>query len=96
MITISRFFKKLTRAKPALNQAALTEVKLTFDEIKKLQPKNSNADKLTEALNKIDRLEEKYPFCAETARYYRGKISSDLINKLDNNSTYSNNHNVGL
>jgi hypothetical protein len=75
-----KFFKELVKPKSAINPAALIEAQKAFTEIKELQ-KSNNIDDLKKALFMVSETERKYPFCFDTARYYRGEIVSSLVDK---------------
>lgn len=71
------FFKELVKPKSVINPATLIEAQKAFAEVKELQ-KSNNIDDLKKALFMVSEAERKYPFCFDTARYYRGEIVSSL------------------
>ncbi len=75
-----KFFQELVKPKSIINQAALIETQKVFNEVKDLQ-KSNKTDDLKRALFLISETEKKYPFCFDTARYYRGEIAFLLLNK---------------
>jgi hypothetical protein len=81
-MSMMKFFKELVKPKSIINQAALLEAQKAFSEVKELQ-KSNNIDDLKKALFMVSETEKKYPFCFDTARYYRGEIISSLADKDD-------------
>ena len=75
-----KFFKELVKPKSVINPATLIEAQKAFSEVKELQ-KSNNIDDLKKALFMVSEAERKYPFCFDTARYYRGEIVSSLADK---------------
>lgn len=75
-----KFFKELVKPKSVIDPATLIEAQKVFAEVKELQKSNNIAD-LKKALFMVSNAERKYPFCANTARYYRGEIVSSLDDK---------------
>lgn len=74
-----KFFRNLVKTKATINQDVLIEAKNAFEEIRVLQ-KSNNMHELEHALYLLNEAEKKYPFCFDTARYYRGEIASMLVN----------------
>lgn len=75
-----KFFKEMIKPKSVINQAALSEAQKAFAEVKELQ-KSDDTDNLKKALLIVSETEKKYPFCFDTARYYRGEIVYSLDKK---------------
>lgn len=71
-----RFFKTLAMPVVASSRGA-NQAENALNEIKQLW----KTGQLSEALRKVDQVERDHPSCSKAAKYYRGEIGYELLEK---------------
>lgn len=72
-----KFFRTLTTMPKNVFREKNPTAEHALNEIKELW----KTGQLREALHKIDQIEENYPSCTKAAKYYRGEIGYELLEK---------------